>query len=262
MFVLFDSTFEGLLSACAWCFRNKCRPMALISELDPRPLLETETIPCEPNIRRLFSRHLMHVLGQAAGAAVLDNAYRAFLSEQQDIADQIFQYIALALTSRCDPSGRLYEPAVAAVMGAVKRIGSQAHAYLGLLRFRSVSPDFFVADFEPDCHVLPLILPHFCDRLPDQNFAIRDLRRHIAAVHLADGTTSLHVLADEGPDLSGNGLALPDPARSSAEDPFGPLWRRYLQHLSIPERVNPDLQRANMPKKYWRYLTERPMSGS
>jgi len=43
-----------------------------------------------------------------------------------------------------------------------------------------------------------------------------------------------------------------------ASDPFDALWRRYLDRLTIPERRNLKLQRANMPKKYWKYLTERP----
>ena len=257
MFVLFDSTFDGLLSACAWCFRNRQRPIALISALDAQPLLQAEEVPCENNISRLFKRHLTHVLGSSAGSAVMDNVYRAFLSEQDDIATQIFNYLTLALETRRDPSARLYEPSVAAVAGAVRRVSSQAHAYLGLLRFRCVGSDFFVADFEPDCHVLPLILPHFCDRLPDQDFAIRDLRRHLAALHLSDGTTSIHILADCPTDQSDPGLVLPNPADLVVHDRFGPLWRGYLRQLTIPERCNAGLQRANMPKKYWRYLTEQ-----
>lgn len=255
MFVLFDSTFEGLLSACAWCFRKQLQPTGIFSELDDMPLVPCEFIPYEPNVRRLFSRHLTQVIGGEA-EMVLDCAFRAFLSEQPDIAFHIFQYLQLALQTRSNPSGRLYDSSVAAVMGAVKRVGSQAHAYMGLLRFRSIRPDLFVADFEPDCHVLPLILSHFCDRLPDQNFVIRDQRRHLAALHRSDGSTSLHALADDVADFSDSQLTQTSLADIVAEDQFAPLWRRYLHHLSIPERCNPDLQRANMPKKYWKYLVE------
>jgi probable DNA metabolism protein len=255
VFVLYDSTFEGLLSACAFCFRKRLQPMAILSEFDDIPLMPYEFVPCEVNIRRLFSRYLTQVIGSEA-EMVLDCAFRAFLSEQPDIAIHIYQYLHQSLETRRNPSGRLYDPSVAAVMAAVKRVGSQAHAYLGLLRFRSISPELFVADFEPDCHVLPLILPHFCDRLPDQNFVIRDLRRHLAVLHMSDGTTSLHVLADDVADLSDSQLTQTSLADAVSEDHFAPLWRRYLHHLSIPERCNPELQRANMPKKYWRYLVE------
>ena len=257
MFVQYDSTFDGLLSAAAWCFRNKQRPVAFLSELDPLPLLETDIIACEPNIRRLFDRHLAGQLGRSAGSEVMDTVYRAFLSESDDIATQIFRYLAIALDTRSDPAGMLCEPAVAAVIGAARRVSGQAHAYLGLLRFRSVHPDFFIADFEPDCHVLPLVLPHFCDRLPDQNFAIRDLRRRLAALHLADGSTSLHRLADEKEAQTGDSQSLTIAAPSLVEDHYAPAWQLYLKHLTIPERRNPALQQSNMPKKYWKYLVEK-----
>ncbi|HAL74674.1 MAG TPA: hypothetical protein DCM45_06255, partial [Clostridiales bacterium] len=157
MYVLYDSTFEGLLSACAWCFRKKLQPTAILSELDDIPLLPYEFIPCEGNVRRLFSRHLKQVIGLES-EFVMDCAFRAFLSEQPDIAIHIYRYLYQALLTRSNPSGRLYDHSVASVMDAVKRVGSQAHAYMGLLRFRSISPELFAADFEPDCHVLPLIL--------------------------------------------------------------------------------------------------------
>jgi probable DNA metabolism protein len=244
------------LSAAAWCFRNNQRPTALLSDRDPRPLFETTMIPCEPNIRRLFDRHLARIIGPSSGSSVMDLVYKAFLSETEDIATPIFRFLAIALETRCDPSGCLCEPAVAAVAGAARRAAGQAHHYLGLLRFRAVSPDFYLADFAPDCNVLPLVLPHFCDRLPDQDFAIRDLRRHLAALHLADGSVSIHILADEQVAGTPDDHAIAVAAPTGEDDSFGPLWQLYLKRLSIPERRNPKLQQANMPKKYWPYLTE------
>lgn len=277
MFVLYDSTFDGLLSATAFCLRRGLQPLGLQSELDQQPLLETISVPCEQNIRRLFRRHLGGVLGPAAAEAVLDTVFRAFLSEMDGMATRIWQYLARALELRQDPADRLYEPAVAAVVTAARRVSAQAHQYLGLLRFRQVGSGFYLADFEPDYHVLPLILPHFAYRLADQDFAIRDLRRKLAAVHQAGGATCLHILADSScapepaPVLPSTGLlpaGIPAAGGLAARDglvlldqpdeDFARLWRLYLQRLSIPERRNPALQRANMPKKYWRYLTEDP----
>ena len=274
MFVQYDASFDGLLSAVAWCLRRGLKPDGFLSESDEPTLLEVCAIPREQNIRRLFRRHLSGQLGRESGPAVLDTAYRAFLSEAGGIATQIGIYLERALQLGRDPSDRLYEPPVAAVVGAARRVSAQAHKYLGLLRFYSVGPAFTVADFRPDYHVLPIILPHFADRLADQNFAIRDLRRQIAALHLSDGRVSLHILARPGypPDEGEMPLAGPFPAQpglpASTSDPaaefiaeesdFPALWRQYLKRLSIPERRNPALQRANMPKKYWKYLTEDP----
>ncbi len=258
MFVQYDSTFDGLLSAAAWCFRQGVQPDALISELDPLPIVQTVPVAREPNIRDLFRRHLTETLGSYDAEMVMDIVFKAFLSETCDIATAIGRFLELALKTRSDPSGQLCHPAVAAVTGAAKRAGGQAHQFLGLLRFRNVGNELYVAEFAPDCHVLPLILPHFCDRLADQQFVICDRRRNLAALHQPDGRVSIHILADEltadQPTLPGTATALALP--HAADDGYAPMWQRYLKHLTIPERRNLELQQAHMPKKYWKYLVE------
>ncbi len=292
MFVIYDSSFNGLLSAIAWCLRNRQKPLGFLSDQDPAPLLDSIAIPEEPRIRRLFRRHLATVAGQTAGSEILDTLYRAFLSEAVGMANWIYEYLCLALESRRNPADQLYLPAVAAVAGASRRVAGQAHQYMGLLRFRRMGEHLLLAEFEPDYHVLPLILPHFADRLCDQEFVICDRRRGIAAWHQTNGTCSLHRLAETCGEETAvpDQAALPNPAaagsvdcgglstgtiiselpagqpvsgtesgRETQDDPaYERLWRHYLKHLTIPERRNLLLQRSHMPKKYWKYLTENP----
>lgn len=42
---------------------------------------------------------------------------------------------------------------------------------------------------------------------------------------------------------------------------FQDLWRRYFNALTIKERINPKLHKQQLPRKYWKYLTEK-QSGS
>ena len=44
---------------------------------------------------------------------------------------------------------------------------------------------------------------------------------------------------------------------SEKEENFRKLWRGYYEHMAIQERLNPDLQRNFLPKKYWAYLVEK-----
>lgn len=291
MWIRYEPTFAGLLSAVATCLRIGQEPEILMPDLDQLTLLPMTDIATEPGILRLFRRHLVSVLGPEAGAEVFEQAQAAFLSDDEGIGLPIHRYLAAALRMRRDPSGNLLDREVARVVTTARKVQSQAHAYLGLLRFRQVSPELYLADFKPDFHLLPLILPHFCERLPDQPFVIRDLKRDLAALHVPGRPVRIFVMAP--PDVHGaspaiaagqtpgvTAQALPSPgdscvgylpienlssgnqedmpAVSSAQDPFDALWRRYLERLAIPERRNLKLQRANMPKKYWKYLTERP----
>jgi probable DNA metabolism protein len=276
MYVIYDATFDGLLSASAYCFRNDVKPDGMISAADERPIVECIDIPREANIHRLFQRHLRRVCGEEAGDVILDTAFKAFLSELPYMADQIWHFLSRALDLRQDPSPRLFEPAVSAVVYAARKVGGQAHQFQGLLRFKEVFPLFLLADFTPDYHVLPLILPHFADRLGGQCFAIRDLRRRIVAFHPPGGPVSIHILTDEHmpalEELPDSALQPAEPMRALppvcaeetktrppvTEAAFEEMWRKYLKHLSIPERYNPVLQKHNLPKKYWKYLVENP----
>lgn len=272
MLIRYEATFEGLLTAVAVCLRSGREPAVMLPDLDQQTLLPCMDVAAEPGIRALFRKHLNQILGTEAGAAVFDTAYAAFLSDDEGIGLPVYRYLAEALRMKRDPSGNLLDRDVARVVSMAQRVRTQAHAYLGLIRFRQIAPTLFLSDFSPDYHILPLILPHFCERLPDQPFVIRDQRRDLAAVHVPGKPVRIFVLAppEEFGDVSDMQGAHPQSAAqdclmktmpdslSAGTDPFELLWRRYLTRLAIPERRNLKLQKANMPKKYWKYLTEQP----
>jgi probable DNA metabolism protein len=41
------------------------------------------------------------------------------------------------------------------------------------------------------------------------------------------------------------------------EDLFQKMWKSYYKSMTIKERINPKLHRQNMPRRFWRYLTEK-----
>jgi probable DNA metabolism protein len=270
MFVLHEPTFDGLLSAIAWCLRQREERPVLLSGLSEPLLLPASNIPVEAGIRRLFRRHFAACLGQAAADDVLKQSFSAFLSEEDGIGTRIYRFLYQALLQKRDPSAQLQDPDVAAVVQAAARVGGQAHQFLGLLRFRLLQDELYLAEFEPDYHVLPLILSHFIDRLQDQQFVICDRKRGIAAWHQPGKGCTLHILEEANtpgirPFALASGIAVQAdagmPARE-ADHNFEQLWQRYLMHLTIPERRNLKLQQANMPKKYWKYLVEQPLADS
>ena len=58
---------------------------------------------------------------------------------------------------------------------------------LGFLRFEELSGGVLYAQMEPPYAVLPLIAPHFADRLRQENWIIHDLKRGLLALHRAGG---------------------------------------------------------------------------
>jgi hypothetical protein len=106
--------------------------------------------------------------------------------------------------------------------------------------------DVYYAEFEPVTNCLPLVADHFVERFSGRPFLIADRGRNRCLIHRsADRWTILDV----------------DPAffRSMTTDTiYEELWQHYFKCLAIPERNNPALQAANMPKKYWKDLVEKP----
>ena len=38
---------------------------------------------------------------------------------------------------------------------------------------------------------------------------------------------------------------------------FQDLWRTYFKAICIKERMNPKKQLSDMPRRYWKYMTEK-----
>ena len=275
MLVRFDHSYEGLLSAAAYCYRRKLDPDDLLSSLDPPSLLPAVRVSEEENIVALFRKHMCSLMAPAAAEAVLDDCRDAWYAESTGMPYKIMQYIKQAIQIRSDPSDRLYDPCIAAVSEAAQKVRRQGHHYKGLLRFKQIDESVYLADFEPDYIILPLIMPHFCDRMADQTFIIRDLKHRQAGIHLPDGRWDVFNLSTDDPaDLVSWQLSKTDQERSWNTDQadivvrdvniypralsYEDLWCRYLERLAIPERINPKLQQQNMPRKYWKHLTESP----
>ena len=248
MFLSYDATFEGLLSALALCLREHKDVWGILPEgCAQTSLFSPVPVVSEADILPRFDAYLCRRFGEG----ITDLLFHAYLSGREDIEMRILGFLRIGLRIGGDPSGMLQENDVASVRDAARAVTRQAHAYLGLLRFR-LDTGVYVADFEPDYHLLPIVAPHFAERMNDRPFLIRDRRRSLAAVGWPD--RPWFIVALDAKDVPQNGLAIPGSGEKSYED----IWRAYFAVMAVPQRINPSLQKSNMPKKYWKYLVERP----
>ena len=44
---------------------------------------------------------------------------------------------------------------------------------------------------------------------------------------------------------------------SDDDELFQQLWRTYFKAICIKERMNPKKQLSDMPRRYWKYMTEK-----
>jgi DNA polymerase len=125
-----------------------------------------------------------------------------------------------------------------------KAVGRDIHKMHAYLRFREVGaaagePETYAAWFEPEHHILEAAAPFFVERFRAMRWSI---------------LTPLGSAHWDGAELRfgppGQKADVP------AEDGFEAGWTGYYESTFNPARVNPNLMRQHMAKKYWHNLPE------
>lgn len=129
------------------------------------------------------------------------------------------------------------------VMELSRKVDNELDKLLGFVRFQDLG-SILVAQLAPKCNIVPLMMDHFSDRFPDENFILYDENRNLAAVHEA-GT----------PLCSGEWRAASDSAGHM--DYFAVLWKLVFATMEIQGSVtNEQCQNQLLPKWYRKYMME------
>lgn len=190
------------------------------------------------------SRSIAHKISSEAYYGV----YRAALSFEPDRADAIYRFLIEGFRVGADVIHRLQHPAVCRVFELSRKVGNERHLFLGFTRFVQWSNGVLFARLAPKCNVLPLVAPHFDDRMSGEHWMIYDEIRHKAAVHPAGGSWFMVDTVDAGWE---EWMQSMDDGQQWED-----LWRTFVEHIAIEPRRNPGLQRNLMPLWYRKNMTE------
>jgi probable DNA metabolism protein len=190
-------------------------------------------------------------LEQAVGEQGVQRLLWAFLSEADGAETCLLGVIAYAIEQPGQRSLSNYaQPHVMQLAKLVKSVSRERHRMLAFVRFEKLRDGLFFARVEPDFNVLPLIAKHFRQRYRDQRWAIFDLKRHYGIYYDLDQVQQIYA-ADPGL------LARPQAHFSEEERQYQLMWQGYFAHVNIDERNNAKMHVQQLPKRYWRYLTEK-----
>ncbi len=248
---LYDGSYEGLLSAIFESYRLGLVASAFVPEPDfSGDLFEAPlTVPLSPeHVQRVKAGLIRQTSPQAETML-----YRAFHSEHAEVEMLIYRFIQLAMASKYNIEENYLEPCVLKLNQLNKQIGREVHRMHAFVRFQKASDGLFVAVIEPDFNVLPLIGDHFQKRYAAQRWMIYDSRRHFGLYYDEQHTTFITCTADMHTRLR---QQVKD-ALSTEEDQYQVLWRDYFGSVNIPERRNLKLHLQHVPRRYWKYLTEK-----
>lgn len=241
---LYDGSFEGLLTAIyeAYYRREKPDRIASVKCMQQNFLEKYVTIDTDFEKAKKVYNSIRDKISQEA----LDNVYRVYLADrEEENATIIYEYLRFGWQVGAKVDSFLSDDRVLKVHKIRQRVDLEVHRMMGFVRFRLLENGIYYAPIEPDNDVLPLIAPHFSSRLADQNWIIHDVGRKLAALY----NKKEWIIVDA--DLESI------PGVDESEHTYQELWKYFYNSVTIRERYNPDLHKRLLPKRYWRYLTEK-----
>ena len=124
------------------------------------------------------------------------------------------------------------------------------------IRFQHTADGIFYCGIDPDFNVLPLIINHFKNRYADQQWIIYDIKRNYGLFYDLEKVEEIKLdFTDQNTKAS---LSTPS-VLSEKEGLYAVLWKDYFKSANIPARKNTKLHVQHVPKRYWKYLTEKQL---
>lgn len=250
--LLYDGSFDGLLTAIFEVFEYKFQDVEIIAQHHyQQENFFSEVHQVITNDEK--SQRVLKKLETNIGKKGISQLMLVYFSERKDLERLIISAIQYSLKF---PHQNILEdyahPDMMEIAKVCKSVGREIHRMHAFIRFEKLQDDLFFAKIEPDFNVLPLIWKHFKARYADQKWMIFDLKRHYGVIY--DLNDVDFFFPDEQQLQS---LRHSEQFHHDEEKSYQKLWQRYFVKTGIPERKNMKLHIQWMPKRYWKYLTEK-----
>lgn len=242
LILLYDGTFEGLLTAVFDSYSYTPPPQSIDTAELYQPQLGCRYKEVETNEQK--AKRVIAGVRRELGTLGYRKIWQAFLHADGDKATVIYRYIRLGMKEGEQVHRMLTHPTVMAIDKLCALTGREGSFLTEFIRFSELEGHIYYAEISPEHFALPLIMPHFAARMNTHPFMIHDTTNGVAGIY---DKTGWYLVSTEGMTV---------PALSDNEVEYRRLWKGFYDAIAIKERINPDLRRQLMPKKYWRHMTE------
>ena len=251
----FDGTMDGLLTAVFDAYALHEQPEQLLKSGDALPLFCEHLYHVttdEEKARRVWTGLEKHLPREAMKLISV-----SWLSELPELPTPLFLYI-YKVFRQGDISHNFADDDVLSVIDIAHSVLHEQLRMKQFIRFQKAKDGTYLAVVSPDHNVLPLITDHFSDRFNDQPWLIYDAKRHYGFYYDGKAAPIRVTFEDEAavPFNLNNGK-LNAEVLSHEDQLFQDLWRTYFKAICIKERMNPRKQLQDMPRRYWKYMTEK-----
>ncbi|QAA80918.1 DNA metabolism protein [Aequorivita sp. H23M31] len=250
-YLIYDGSFEGFLTCVFEVYNLKLAQPKIIrkSAFQESFFASNLEIRTDPD----KAERVWNTIKKKTTLRGKSRLYYAFLSGKVEVENLLLNYIQYALKSTSPIDSNFSNPTVLTVSQIAKSVGREKHRMEAFVRFRLTQDNIYFATIEPDFDVLPLITKHFKSRYADQKWIIYDLSRNYGIYYNLQTveTITLELPSNFDPVHTSDEFFSPD------EMEFQKLWQDYFKSTNIPSRKNLKLHIQHIPKRYWKYLSEK-----
>lgn len=251
MIYVFDGSFEGLLTAVFDCFERGHRVQVLYEERYNQASLfeESHQVYTDPE----KAARVWKGLQQKMDKDWQRKLYCSFLSEIPEIHGSLFRLIRDIFLSGSGFEENYGNALVLDIAQTAKKVEREKHRMKAFIRFEKSGDGLFFCAVEPDFNVLPLIIRFFKERYADQSWLIYDQKRKYGIHYDTETVQRVEIVPETAADKALSSPLILD----EKEALYATLWKDYFKSTNIEARNNPRLHVQHVPKRYWRFLTEK-----
>ncbi len=257
--LLYDGTFEGLLTCIYDCYYERIKPIDILPEdlFDQLTLSEKRFVTTDSDkFERVYAAIKDKISNEARELVMV-----VYLSQRlPHISNEMAIYRFLVKGFKMGRS-------IVGSFGLAEYMDMhkfslhtlrETHLLKGFVRF-SIADNVMYSKINPKNNVLPLLAPHFCDRYKNEQFIIYDEGRKLALVYkpysfiIIDADFSDNSAFSEGIVPVGKSLST---SLQEDDDRYQKLWKAFYNAIAIEGRYNPRCRMSLMPKRFWGNMLE------
>ncbi len=238
---LYDGGLDGFLCCVYESVYKREMPLDIVPEYDAEPSLYSQRV-IETDSGKAV-RVYTSISGKISPHAQ-EMVQDMFLTCMPGREMALLRFLLLGYREGRAVIDMLGHPDVAPLYNALKHLYAEVHLLKGFVRFADYDGQL-ASTITPKNSVLPLLLHHFADRFPEEQFMIYD-KTHSAALIYQNHKASIVPVEDElqfGPE-------------TETEQTCRALWKRFYNTIAITERYNPKCRMTHIPKRYWGNMVE------
>ncbi len=246
----YDDTFPGFLTAVfeVW---NDGHPAIISPQSAPTGLFDkcVEVVTGKEQSERVWKG-----IERIGGIKLCRRFLHVFLSGEEGVENLLLRFLKRLFDANKDISANLNLEEVLHFTQLERKVLREVHRMAMFVRFEQAADGTWFAPVAPKYDVLPLAASHFKSRFSGQKWLIYDTQRDYGVFYNLNKVERVSISRPVFDEETGN---LPPHLQSHDEQQWQTLWRTYFRQIAISERTNSYLQRQLMPKRFWRYLTEK-----